>query len=131
MSMQDPIADMLSRMLNAQARMKREVSMPSSKLKAALLTVLRDEGYVAGFRVADEGGKKVLTIELKYFEGKPVIERLQRVSRPGLRRYRPKGKLPRILNGLGTALISTPDGILTDRVARQKGIGGEILCIVA
>lgn len=131
MSMQDPIADMLSRMLNAQARMKREVSMPSSKLKVALLTVLRDEGYVAGFRVADEGGKKVLTIELKYFEGKPVIERLQRVSRPGLRRYRPTGKLPRILNGLGTAIISTPDGILTDRVARQKGIGGEVLCIVA
>ncbi|MBI2994428.1 MAG: 30S ribosomal protein S8 [Gammaproteobacteria bacterium] len=131
MSLQDPIADMLSRILNAQARMRREVSMPASKMKAALLTVLKDEGYIADFRVTAEDSKKKLTVELKYFEGKPVIERLQRVSRPGLRRYRPKGKLPRVLNGLGTAIISTPNGLLTDRAARQQGVGGEILCIVS
>lgn len=131
MSLQDPVSDMLSRILNAQARMKREVAMPSSKLKTAIAGVFRAEGYISDFRVTDEGGKRTLVIDLKYFEGRPVIERLQRVSRPGLRRYRPKGKLPRILNGLGTAIISTPVGILTDRAARQQGVGGEILCIVA
>ena len=131
MSMQDPIADMLSRILNAQARMRREVIMPASKMKAALLTVLKDEGYIADFRVTEEDGKKKLAVELKYFEGRPVIERLQRVSKPGLRIYRPKDRLPRILNGLGTAIISTPNGLLTEKAARQQGVGGEILCIVS
>lgn len=130
MSMQDPIADMLSRIKNAQARARREVSMPASKLKVAIVEVLQQEGYVAGFQLGGEGGRKTLTIELKYFEGRPVIERLERVSGPGLRRYRSRDKLPRVLNGLGTAIISTPKGILTDRGAREQGVGGEILCVV-
>jgi len=130
MSNQDPIADMLSRIKNAQARTRREVSMPSSKLKVAIVEVLKQEGYVSAFRVEDDGSRKKLTIELKYFEGRPVIDRLERVSGPGLRRYRPTDRLPKILNGLGTAIISTPKGILTDRGAREQGVGGEILCIV-
>ncbi|HEY7840058.1 MAG TPA: 30S ribosomal protein S8 [Gammaproteobacteria bacterium] len=130
MSNQDPIADMLSRIKNAQARMRREVSMPSSRLKVAIVEVLKQEGYVSGFRVEEDGSRKKLTIELKYFEGKPVIDRLERVSGPGLRRYRAKNKLPTVLNGLGTAIISTPKGVLTDRSAREQGVGGEILCIV-
>ena len=130
MSNQDPIADMLSRIRNAQARMRREVAMPSSRLKVALVEVLKQEGYVSGFRVEEDGSRKKLTIELKYFEGKPVIDRLERVSGPGLRRYRSRSKLPKILNGLGTAIISTPKGLLTDRTAREQGVGGEILCIV-
>jgi small subunit ribosomal protein S8 len=130
MSLQDPIADMLSRIKNAQARMRREVSMPASRLKTAIAEVLKQEGYVSGVRVEEDGSRKKLTIELKYFEGRPVIDRLERVSGPGLRRYRDKGKLPRILNGLGTAIISTPKGVLTDRSAREQGVGGEILCIV-
>ena len=130
MSNQDPIADMLSRIKNAQARMRREVAMPSSKLKVAIVEVLKQEGYVSAFRVEEDGSRKKLTIELKYFEGKPVIDRLERVSGPGLRRYRPADRLPKILNGLGTAIISTPKGILTDRGAREQGVGGEILCIV-
>jgi small subunit ribosomal protein S8 len=130
MSLQDPIADMLSRIKNAQARMRREVSMPSSRLKVAIVEVLKQEGYVSGFRVEEDGSRRKLTIELKYFEGKPVIDRLERVSGPGLRRYRAKNKLPTVLNGLGTAIISTPKGVLTDRSAREQGVGGEILCIV-
>jgi small subunit ribosomal protein S8 len=130
MSNQDPIADMLSRIKNAQARMRREVSMPSSRLKVAVVEVLKQEGYVSGFRVEEDGSRRKLTIELKYFEGKPVIDRLERVSGPGLRRYRAKNKLPTVLNGLGTAIISTPKGVLTDRSAREQGVGGEILCIV-
>jgi len=130
MSLQDPIADMLSRIKNAQGRLHREVVMPASRLKVALVEVLKQEGYVTGFRVEEDGSRRKLTIELKYFEGKPVIDRLERVSGPGLRRYRPKDKLPRVLNGLGTAIISTPKGLLTDRVAREQGVGGEILCIV-
>jgi small subunit ribosomal protein S8 len=130
MSNQDPIADMLSRIKNAQARMRREVSMPSSRLKVAIVEVLKQEGYVSGFRVEEDGSRRKLTIELKYFEGKPVIDRLERVSGPGLRRYRAKNKLPTVLNGLGTAIISTPKGVLTDRSAREQGVGGEILCIV-
>jgi small subunit ribosomal protein S8 len=104
--------------------------MPSSRLKVAIVEVLKQEGYVSGFRVEEDGSRRKLTIELKYFEGKPVIDRLERVSGPGLRRYRAKNKLPTVLNGLGTAIISTPKGVLTDRSAREQGVGGEILCIV-
>ena len=131
MSLQDQIADMLTRVRNGQHRLKREVSMPSSKLKIALAKTLREEGYIAGFSVNDDPFKPVLTIELKYFEGKPVVELLRRVSTPGLRRYCPSDKLPRVYGGLGTAIISTSKGVMTDRNARQLGIGGEIICIVA
>lgn len=130
MSLQDPIADMLSCIRNAQARRKRDVTMPSSKLKAAIAEILKQEGYIADYRVEAQGIRKVLTVEIKYFEGKPVIERLQRVSRPGLRRYRTYHKLPRIRNGLGIAILSTPKGVITDKTAREQGIGGELLCIV-
>ena len=131
MSMQDPIADMLSRIKNAQARMKREVSMPASKFKAAIAEILRQEGYVGACRVEGEGTHKTLTIELKYFEGRPVIDRLERVSAPSLRRYRSRDKLPKVLGGLGIAIVSTPKGLLTDRQARAEGVGGEVLCIVS
>ncbi|MBI2969326.1 MAG: 30S ribosomal protein S8 [Gammaproteobacteria bacterium] len=130
MSLQDPIADMLSRIWNAQGRQKRDVSMPMSKLKAAIAGILKQEGYINDFHVEEQGGRKNLRIELKYYEGKPVIERLQRVSRPGLRRYRVCSDLPPIRNGLGIAIISTPEGLVTDKTAREKGIGGELLCIV-
>ena len=130
MSLQDPIADMLSRIKNALARTRRDVSMPSSRQKVAVAEVLKQEGYISEFRVEEEGSRRKLTIELKYFEGRPVIDRLERVSGPGLRRYRGKDDLPRVLNGLGTAIISTPKGVLTDRSAREQGVGGEILCIV-
>ncbi|MFQ5659555.1 MAG: 30S ribosomal protein S8 [Gammaproteobacteria bacterium] len=131
MSMQDPIADMLTRIRNGQARHKREVSMPSSKLKAALAGILKDEGYITDFKLSEQDKKGVLEIELKYFEGKPVIETLKRYSSPGLRRYRSKSDLPHILGGLGTAIISTPKGVMTDKSAREQGVGGEVLCIVA
>lgn len=132
MSMQDPIADMLTRIRNGQERSKREVSMPSSKLKMAVADILKQEGYIVDFRQNEhDNNKKTLTIELKYFNGKPVIEVLQRVSRPSLRKYRSKAKLPRVLAGLGTAIISTPKGVMTDKSARQQGVGGEVLCIVA
>ena len=131
MSLQDPIADMINRIRNGQARFKREVNMPSSKLKVAITSILKEEGYISDYRVLDEGSKKILSIELKYFEGKPVIETLQRYSRPGLRRYRSKSELPRVLGGLGTAIISTPRGVMTDKSARDQGVGGEVLCIVA
>ena len=131
MSMTDPIADMLVRMKNAAAVGKPTVKMPSSKIKVAIADVLKDEGYIAGSRVTEDGAKAELEIVLKYFEGKPVIERLQRVSRSGLRQYRGKDELPRVLNGLGIAIISTSKGIMTDTRARQQGVGGEVLCIVA
>ena len=131
MSLQDQIADMLTRVRNAQERLKREVCMPSSKLKLAVASILREEGYIAGFSVSEDEARPVLTVQLKYFEGKPVIEMLQRVSSPGLRRYSPSDKLPRVYGGLGTAIISTSRGVMTDRSARQLGIGGEIICIVA
>ncbi len=131
MSLQDQIADMLTRVRNGQQRLKREVSMPSSKLKIAVAEILREEGYITGFSVSEDTVKPVLTIELKYFEGKPVIELFQRISSPGLRRYSPSDKLPRVYGGLGTAIISTSKGVMTDRNARQLGIGGEIICIVA
>ena len=131
MSLQDPIADMLTHIRNGQARNKRDVTMPSSKLKVAVAGVLKAEGYVTDFSISDDEIKKQLTVELKYFEGKPVIETLKRVSRPSLRRYSSKNDLPTILNGLGIAIISTADGVMTDKAARKLGIGGEVLCIVA
>lgn len=131
MSLQDPMADMLTRIRNGQARNKISVSMPSSKLKAAVAGILKDEGYISSFNVSEEGVKKTLSIELKYFNGKPVIETLQRVSLPSLRRYRSKNDLPKVLGGLGTAIISTSKGVMTDKAAAKHGIGGEVLCIVA
>jgi small subunit ribosomal protein S8 len=131
MSMTDPIADLLTRIRNAQQARKQEVSMASSKVKMAIAAVLKDEGYVADFRVDNESGKTLLTIALKYFEGKPVIDRLERVSRPGLRIYRGKDELPKVLGGMGTVIVSTPKGVMTDKQARSIGQGGEVLCIVA
>lgn len=132
MSMTDPIADMLVRIKNAAAVGKQTVKMPSSKTKVAIANVLRDEGYIASHRSSDLGGGKAeLEIELKYFEGKPVIETLKRVSRSGLRQYRGKNDLPKVLGGLGIAIVSTSKGIMTDSAARQQGVGGEVLCFVA
>ena len=129
MTMQDPVADMLTRIRNGQAVQNPSVAMPSSKLKVAIATVLRDEGYVSGFSV-EGGAKAVLTIDLKYHKGQPVIEELSRVSRPGLRIYRDKGDLPKVHGGLGVSIISTHRGVMTDRAARKAGIGGEVLCTV-
>ncbi len=131
MSLQDPISDMLSRIRNALGRTRSEVSMPSSRQKVAVASLLQDEGYIAGFRVEETGSHKTLVVTLKYFEGRPVIERLERVSRPGLRRYRAAGKLPKVLNGLGMAIVSTSQGLITDRAANKLGIGGEVICIVS
>ena len=131
MSMSDPIADLLTRIRNAQSVNKTTVAMPSSKLKVAIARVLKEEGYIEDFAVADLGGKPVLRIELKYYAGRPVIERIERVSRPGLRIYRGKSEIPTVMNGLGVAIVSTPQGVMTDRKARATGTGGEILCYVA
>ena len=131
MSMTDPIADLLTRIRNAQTARKTEVTLASSRVKRAIVKVLKDEGYVGDFRVGDDAGKSTLTIELKYYEGRPVIDRLERVSRPGLRIYRGKNELPKVLGGLGTVIVSTPRGVMTDREARATGQGGEVLCIVA
>jgi small subunit ribosomal protein S8 len=130
MSMQDPLSDMLTRIRNAQMAGKVQVEMPGSKLKAAVAQVLQDEGYVEGFNATSEGGKPRLAIDLKYYEGKPVIAEIDRVSRPGLRRYSGKGALPSIRAGLGVAIISTSRGVMTDRAARAAGVGGEVLCTV-
>ena len=129
--MQDPISDMLCQIKNGQARSRAKVIMPSSKLKVAVADILKQEGYINGYMVQDDEGKQKLTIELKYFDGKPVIEKLQRVSKPGLRRYKSNDDLPRVLGGFGTAIISTSKGLMTDKSARSQGIGGEVLCIVA
>ena len=131
MSMQDSIADMLTRIRNGQAAAKVRVTMPSSKQKVAVAQVLKDEGYVRDFAVEDVAGKPQLVIVLKYFDGKPVIERLQRVSRPGLRIYKRKDELPSVMGGLGMAIISTSQGVMSDRVARAAGHGGEVMCIVS
>ena len=131
MSMTDPIADMLVRIKNAAAVRKQTVKMPSSKIKTAIAGVLKSEGYIADFRVAQNGAKAELEVVLKYYEGKPVIERLERYSRSGLRQYRGKDALPKVLGGLGVAIISTSKGIMTDAQARQQGVGGEVLCFVA
>jgi small subunit ribosomal protein S8 len=130
--MSDPISDMLTRIRNAQLAEKAAVSMPSSKLKVAIAEVLKDEGYVDGFKVVKaEGGKATLEIGLKYYAGSSVIEKIQRISRPGLRIYKGAGDIPKVMNGLGIAIVSTSKGLMTDRKARANGIGGEVLCIVA
>ncbi len=131
MSMSDPIADMLTRIRNAQGVDKAVVAMPSSKIKVAIAQVLKDEGYIDGFSVRDEAGKSQLEIVLKYYAGRPVIERIERVSRPGLRVYRGREAIPSVMNGLGVAIVTTPKGVMTDRKARQTGVGGEVLCYVA
>ena len=131
MSMSDPIADMLTRIRNAQMVEKVSVAMPSSKVKAAIAQVLKDEGYIDDFAVKDEGAKIELNIALKYYAGRPVIERLERVSKPGLRVYRGRNEIPQVMNGLGVAIVSTPKGVMTDRKARQNGVGGEVICYVA
>ena len=130
MSMQDPIADMLTRIRNGQAANKVAINMPSSKLKVAIANVLADEGYIESVKVI-EGVKPELEITLKYFQGKPVVESIQRVSRPGLRIYKRKDELPKVMGGLGIAVVSTSKGVMTDRAARQAGLGGEIICYVA
>ncbi len=130
MSMQDPIGDMLTRIRNAQARAKRDVTMPASKRKSAIAEVLKIEGYITDYREEGEGATKTLHVELKYFRGKPVIERVWRVSRPGLRVYKTKDELPSIIGGLGVAIVSTSKGLMSDREARAQGIGGEIICSI-
>ncbi len=132
MSMSDPISDMLTRIRNAQLAEKATVSMPSSKLKAAIAEVLKEEGYIDGFNIVKaEGGKATLEIGLKYYAGNSVIEKIQRVSRPGLRIYKGSSEIPQVMNGLGIAIVSTSKGLMTDRRARANGVGGEVLCIVA
>jgi len=131
MSMSDPIADMLTRIRNAQRVGKTAVLMPSSKVKVAIAAVLKDEGYVEDFAVTEKDGKAELKIGLKYYANSPVIERLERVSRPGLRIYKGKNEIPSVMNGLGVAIVSTPKGVMTDRKARATGVGGEIICYVA
>lgn len=132
MSMSDPISDMLTRIRNGQHISLPSVSMPCSQRKVAIAKVLQDEGYIGGYSVEDQpGNKRALTIELKYFEGRPVIEKIQRVSRPGLRVYKGNDELPKVLGGLGVAIISTSQGVMSDRAARSKGCGGEVLCVVS
>jgi small subunit ribosomal protein S8 len=128
--MSDPISDMLTRIRNAQLANKATVVMPSSKVKVAIVKVLKDEGYVEDFAVRENGGKPALEIGLKYHAGRPVIERIDRVSKPGLRVYRGANEIPRVLNGLGVAIVSTPKGVMTDRSARASNVGGEVLCVV-
>ena len=131
MSMHDPIADMLTRIRNAQRAEKASVAMPSSKLKASIAAVLKDEGYIDEFKVVGEDAKKTLEISLKYYGGRPVIERIERVSRPGLRIYKGVEDIPQVMNGLGVAIVSTSKGVMTDRKARAAGVGGELVCVVA
>ncbi len=130
MSMSDPIADMLTRIRNAQATEKVSVAIPASKVKLAIAKVLKDEGYIEDFAARSVDGKDVLEIGLKYYAGKPVIEKIERVSRPGLRIYKGRDDIPRVMNGLGVAIVSTSRGVMTDRRARETGVGGEVLCIV-
>lgn len=130
MSMQDPLSDMLTRIRNAQMAGKVRVEMPGSKLKAAVASVLKDEGYIADFAAVQDGSKPRLAIDLKYHQGKPVIAEIDRVSRPGLRKYSGKGELPFVRGGLGVAIVSTSKGVMTDRAARAAGVGGEVLCTV-
>jgi small subunit ribosomal protein S8 len=131
MSMSDPIADLLTRIRNAQMVAKTTVSVPASKVKTAILQVLKEEGYIENFQVRSEGGKAEISIELKYYAGRPVIERIERVSRPGLRVYKGRYDIPQVMNGLGVAIVTTPKGVMTDRKARANGVGGEVLCYVA
>jgi small subunit ribosomal protein S8 len=131
MSMSDPIADMLTRIRNAQAAEKLLVTVPASKLKKSIAQVLLDEGYIEGFNIRTVDGLPVMEISLKYYSGRPVIEKIERVSRPGLRIYRGNNEIPKVMNGLGIAIVSTSKGVMTDRRARASGVGGEVLCIVA
>jgi small subunit ribosomal protein S8 len=131
MTMTDPIADMLTRIRNGQKARKVSVTMPASKSKEAIAQVLQEEGYITGYATDGEGAAKELTVELKYFDGAPVIERIERASRPGLRIYRGKDDLPRVLGGLGVAIVSTSAGVMSDARAREKGIGGEVICVVS
>ncbi len=131
MSMTDPVADFLTRIRNGQKAVKTHVQMPSSKLKEAICKVLQDEGYIDSYDVDRDGRKSTLTVNLKYHEGRPVIDQIQRVSRPGLRVYRGNKDLPRVLGGLGIAIVSTSAGVMTDRAAREAGTGGEVLCVVS
>ena len=130
MSMSDPIADMLTRIRNAQATEKVSVLVPSSKVKQAIAQVLKEEGYIEDFAVRENEGKPLIEIGLKYYAGKPVIEKIERISRPGLRIYKRRDDIPRVMNGLGVAIVSTSKGVMTDRRARETGLGGEVLCIV-
>jgi len=131
MSMSDPIADLLTRIRNGQLARKASVTLASSKLKQAIVKVLKEEGYISSYSVQNGEGKAALTVELKYYEGRPVIDRIERVSRPGLRIYRGKDEIPRVLGGMGTVIVSTPKGVMTDKAAHAIGQGGEVLCIVA
>ena len=131
MSMSDPIADLLTRIRNAQMVAKPTVMVPSSKVKIAIAQVLKDEGYIDGFQIKKDAGKTELEITLKYYAGRPVIERIERVSRPGLRVYKSCGAIPQVMNGMGVAIVTTPQGVMTDRKARATGVGGEVLCYVA
>ena len=131
MSMSDPIADLLTRIRNAQMVSKVTVAAPASKVKVAIAQVLKDEGYIDGFEVKTNEGKSELVISLKYYAGRPVIERIERVSRPGLRVYKGRHAIPQVMNGLGVAIVTTPKGVMTDRKARASGVGGEVLCYVA
>ena len=131
MSMTDPISDMLTRIRNAQLAEKATVQMPASKVKLAIAKVLKDEGYIEGFAMVGEEERRQLEIALKYYAGRPVIEKIERVSKPGLRIYKGKDEIPRVMNGLGIAIVSTSRGVMTDRKARATGVGGEVLCIVA
>jgi len=131
MSMSDPIADMLTRIRNAQLSELQSVAIPASKVKAAIAKVLKDEGYIEDFAVRENAGKPLLEIGLKYYAGKPVIEKIERISRPGLRVYKPSHDIPNVMNGLGVAIVSTSQGVMTDRKARGLGVGGEVLCVVA
>lgn len=131
MSMTDPISDFLTRIRNGQQARQKQITSPSSKVKEAIAAVLKDEGYISDFGVTATGPKKTITLALKYFQGKPVIERIDRISKPALRVYKGKGELPKVLGGLGVAIISTPSGVVSDRKARAAGQGGEVICIVA
>ena len=131
MSMSDPVSDMLTRIRNSQLRSKFDVKMPSSKLKVAIANIMKEEGYITGFSVEEHNKKATLTIELKYFDGKPVIESIGRISRPSLRSYKAADDLPKVMGGLGVAIISTAKGVMTDKSAREQGIGGEVLCYVS
>jgi small subunit ribosomal protein S8 len=131
MSMTDPISDMLTRIRNGQKARKVSVRMPASNAKMAVAKVLKDEGYIADYSTTEDGQKAELSVELKYFEGKPVIENIKRVSKPGLRIYRGKEELPKVLGGLGVAIVSTSAGVMSDRQAREQGIGGEVICVIS
>jgi small subunit ribosomal protein S8 len=131
MSINDPIGDFLTRIRNGQQARKKSISSPSSTVRAAIAEVLKDEGYIADYAVASEGKKKTITVTLKYYQGKPVIERLERISTPSLRVYKGKTEVPKVLGGLGVAILTTPQGVLSDRKARAAGVGGEVICVVS